>query len=443
MQISKNKKFQYLFFTVLSIYIIFNGGNTNLFIQLNFIILSIFLFFCLKDKNYKLHLNYIFSKNKKSIMFYLIFITYLFFQILPLPIKILNHFSPEKYNYIIQLDTNILYSSLSFAPSETFFQILNYISIFIVILIVKIIFQTERHKQRLYLFLSLIGFVTSIIAIVFYLNGNPDMFFLKNSFYQDASTGFFVNRTVFSIFLLFCLISSLEILKNIELSKLLINKDNFFLKIYVRLFLVFITIGIITSFSRIGNFLLLSTVIFYLINEFFFIKKKNYSFLIIIILILFIDILILGFYFGAFELIDRFSFLKEEFSSNAENNNFVSRLDIIKFSFFELKNFIFYGYGLGSFENIFQLKYYNPNNLYANHAHSDLLEIIGEIGLLGMFFLICSLFKFFSSKNYFNLNNNILLYYGLIILFFDFSLHIPLIQIMFIIFFLINKKFSQ
>ena len=81
------------------------------------------------------------------------------------------------------------------------------------------IFYTEKHKYRLYFFLSIFGFFTSIIAALFYLNGNPDIFIFKNSYYKSASSGFFINRTVLSVFLLFSLISSLELLKNFELNK--------------------------------------------------------------------------------------------------------------------------------------------------------------------------------------------------------------------------------
>ena len=165
------------------------------------------------------------------------------------------------------------------------------------------IFYTQRHKYRFYIYLSLAGFISSIIAVLFYLNGNPDFLIFKN--YNKASTGFFINRTVSAVFLVFCLISSLELLKNFEDN---IKKDNFFFKIYIRLFVIFITIGIITSFSRIGNFLLLITIIYYLFNEMFFEKKKNYSFIIIILLIIFFDIIIIGFYFGKSEIIDRFYF---------------------------------------------------------------------------------------------------------------------------------------
>jgi len=34
--ISKNKKYQYFFFFIITFYSIFNGGNSNLLIQINF-----------------------------------------------------------------------------------------------------------------------------------------------------------------------------------------------------------------------------------------------------------------------------------------------------------------------------------------------------------------------------------------------------------------------
>ena len=60
MYLSKNKKYQYLFFLILSIYTFFNGGNSNLLIQTNFILINILFLYCLKDSNYKSHLKFFF-----------------------------------------------------------------------------------------------------------------------------------------------------------------------------------------------------------------------------------------------------------------------------------------------------------------------------------------------------------------------------------------------
>ena len=438
MQLSKNKKYQYLFFSILSIFIIFNGGNSNLFIQLNFILISLFFLYCLKDKNYNLHLKNFYVNNKKSIFLYIIFLSYLFFQIIPLPINFLKFFSPEKYILLKNLN-ELSHSSISFSPSNSFFQILNFLTLLIVVLILKMIFYTERHKYRLYFFLSIFGFFTSIIAALFYLNGNPDVFFFKNSYYKNASSGFFVNRTVLSVFLLFTLISSLELLKIFEINKKR-KQEQFFLRIYIRLFVIFITIGIITTFSRIGNFLLLITILIYFLNELFFSKKKNQSFKIIILLIIFFDLIFVGIYFGTSEIIDRFYFLKEEFSTISGEISNISRFDIIKFGLIEFKNFIFFGYGSGSFENLFQLKFFSLSNQFANHAHSDLVEFLCEFGLIGISFVFFSFIKFFINKKNYTSISIITLFYSIIILFFDFSLHIPIIQVLFVTFFILNKK---
>ena len=441
MQLSKNKKYQYLFFSILSIFIIFNGGNSNLFIQLNFVLISLFFLFCLKDKNYNLHFKNFYINNKKSIFLYLIFLIYLFFQIIPLPMDLLNFFSPEKYKFILMMgDTS--YSSISLSPSNSFFQIFHFLTLLLIVFILKMVFYTERHKYRLYFFLSIFGFVASIIAVLFYLNGNPDFFIFKNSYYKNASSGFFINRTVLAIFLLFCLISSLELLKNFEFNKKQ-KKDQFFIKIYIRLFALFITIGIITTFSRIGNFLLLITILIYFLNELFFSKNKNQSFKIIILFIILFDLIFVGIYFGTSEIIDRFSFLREEFSYIPSEIISISRFDIIKFAFSELKNFILFGYGSGSFEILFQLKFMNLSSQFANHAHSDLVEFFGEFGLVGITLFILSFIKFFLSKKSYTLINVIVFSYAIIILSFDFSLHIPIIQILFLSFLLLNKKTTQ
>ena len=168
MQISKNKKHQYIFFFIFSIYIVFNGGNSNFLDSSKFYFVEPFYFLiCLKDKNYKLHIRNFITNNKFSILIYLCFLLYLFLLIIPIPVNFLKIFNPEKLNYLNNLSSNIVYSSTSITPIESFFQNLNYISILIFIFIVKMIFYTEKHKMRFYFFLSLLGFISSIFCNLF------------------------------------------------------------------------------------------------------------------------------------------------------------------------------------------------------------------------------------------------------------------------------------
>ncbi len=440
MSISNNKKYQYFLFFILSISTLFNGGNSNLFIQINFVLLGILFLQCKKNKNYNLHLRNFLQQNNLSLIFYFLFIIYLLLQIVPLPIEFLKFMALEKYNILNSLNINIKYSSISLSYSDSFFQILNYLSIILIIFILKMIFFSERHKRRLYIFLSFLGFLSSLVAVMLYLLGNPEILFFKNEFYKDSSTGFFINRTVFSIFLLFCFLSSIELLKNFRHINSNSEKNLFFDRIYIRLFLMFITIGIITSFSRIGNFLLLFTITFYLLNEIFVSKKKDKTFIFTILLIVFFDLLIFGFYFGATELINRFYFLDEELSTINNSSANITRGQIIIFSFNQLNEFLFFGYGSGAYETMFQLKFLNSDNKFADHAHSDIIEFFGEFGLVGFIILFFSVTKFFSNIRNYTFTNSILFFYLIIILLFDFSLHIPLIQMLFIIFFSISNN---
>ena len=440
MQLSKNKKNQYLFFFILCIYTIFNGGNSNLLIQINFILISLLFLHCLKDKNYFLHLKIFNANNKLTIFFYLFFLLYLLFQIVPLPVEYLKIFSVFKYNYISKFKTDISYSSISLSPSNSFFQLLNFISLLILIFIVKMIFYTSKHKIRLLFFLTFLGAIASGVAVYFYLIGNPNFWIIKN-FAKFESTGFFINRTVFSCFLTLCFLAGIEYLKMANQSKKKFIND-FYYKIYVRIFLLFITIGIITSYSKLGNFLFLSLITIYIFHLFYKNEKKNKFFLITLVFILLFDVIILGFYFGSERLITRFSFLQDQIYQYLPYSNTEDflRADIVKFALHETKSFIFFGYGGGGFETLYKINYKDMSNTYASHAHSDLIEFIGEFGLIGLVFFLLSILFLPSKKHFISIKNFFLFYFFVLILIFDFSLHIPIIQLLFIILFTLSDK---
>ena len=131
--------------------------------------------------------------------------------------------------------------------------------------------------------------------------------------------------------------------------------------------------------------------------------------------------------------------LDNEFGEIANIEVNFSRFQVIKFAFYQMYDYLFFGYGPGSFEIIFQIKFPNLTNSFANHAHSDLIQFIGEFGLIGFALFILSIFSFFIKTSY-DLKNNLLLFYLIIILLFDFSLHIPFIQFLFVIFLTFNLK---
>ena len=427
---------------MITLMVIFNGGNNNLYIQFNFIIISIFFLSFIREKNYSAHVREIFSKNKIAILLYSLFISFLIFQTIPLPIEWLSFLSPEKYNILKKLDFNTGYTSISLNPSNSFFSLLNYLSIFLYLIIFKSLFYRNKDIFKFYYFLVCLGAFAASVAIYFYLIGNPDFWILKNN--RSSATGFFINRTVFSCFLTLCFFSGIEYLKIIDHYQKN-NTNNFFNKIYVRLFLLLITIAIITSFSRLGNFLFISLIIIYISQALYKNDKKNRFFLITLIVIVLFDVLVLGFYFGSEKLLQRYSFLQNEINEYSPSLGEVSlsRGELAKFAFIEFKKFMFFGYGGGGFENLLKINFQNLSTLFATHAHSDIMEFLGEFGLVGFTLITLSFLFSCANKKCFSFKDFLLCYLLIFILIFDFSFHIPIIQLLFVLLLSISYERSN
>ena len=438
----KNKIYQYTFLLILTLMVIFNGGNNNLYIQFNFLIISIYFLVFVREKNYLAHLQKIFSTNKTAIKLYILFISFLIFQTIPLPVEWLSFLSPEKYNFLNKLEFNGNFNAISLSPINSYFSILNYLSIFILLIIFKSLFYKKNHIFRFYFFLVFLGAFAAFVAVFFYLIGNPDFLILKNNVYKNYATGFFINRTVFSCFLTLCFFSGIEYLKMIDHYKKNYT-DTFYNKIYIRIFILLITIGIITTFSALGNFLFISLIILYLSQALYINEKKNRFFLITLTLIILFDVLILGFYFGSEKLLQRYAFLQSEISEYLPSSaqGISSRGELAKFAFVEFKKFIFFGYGGGGFEYLFKINFHNLSTVFATHAHSDFLEFIGEFGLIGSTLIFSSLSVSCFNKNFLTFKNFLLSYFLIFILLFDFSFHIPIIQFLFIL--LISVIYKQ
>lgn len=190
MPIKKTKLYQYIFLLIITFMFIFNGGNNNLYIQFNFIIISIFFLLFIREKNYFAHVRKIFSTNKLAIKLYVLFISFLLFQTIPLPIEWLSFLSPEKYNFLNKLEFNGNFNPISLSPINSYFSLLNYLSIFLYLIIFKSLFHRTKDIFKFYYFLVLLGAFASTVAIYFLLIGNPDFLILKNV-YKDSATGFF------------------------------------------------------------------------------------------------------------------------------------------------------------------------------------------------------------------------------------------------------------
>ena len=382
MLLSKNT-LQNVFLIILATTVSLNASNNHFILQLVSICFVIFFLLCLKNDQIleKIKKNYI--DNKFFFLFLFVYISYLIIQIIPLPLTLIEIIAPNNYNLYTSIKIDKELWSLSIDPSNSYFGILNCINYFIIFLTFPVLFNRSKYLMKFMFFLCVLGFCHAIFATYWMLIGNPSNFLIQKIHYQNASTGLFVNRSVFGTFLFLCAFSSLYYMVVFFQKNQIVN-FNFFEQIkskifFIRIFVIFISIGIITTWSRAVNFsyvLILLSFLFYSKISF---KKYINPLSTVIIFILIFDVLIMGIFFGNAKLIERYaetSIIREAL-----------RFDLQSFGIEQFKSFWLFGYGNGAFGQIFKIFYSVPenfSNFLADRAHNDGVELLGEIGLLGI-----------------------------------------------------------
>ena len=431
---------QIIFYLILFLSSIFKAANTNLLIQFFFIGFASFFLLCNFNKNIFTEIKYNFRKNKFFFIPLFLVLIYIIIQIIPFPIETFGQYFPIHLELINNLELSKKFITISVDPSNTYFQILNFLNLIIIFSLVPVLFNKNKDIMNLLFFFGLIGAFHAFFATYWLLIGNPSNALIIKEFYLNTASGFFINRSNFSIFLLLCAFASLYFINfYIKLNNFKLN----FIEqlnspiIYQRFCIVFITIGIVMTLSRAGNFsyiLLLSLII---LSSFLITKKIFNSVFNTIVLILVIDIAFIGFYFGGSQLIGRYSIVTD-FTTSLDSTTSYTRLTMIIFAIEKFKEFFFFGYGLGGFEQIFKIYFNIVNDVYSNHVHNDIVEFLGEFGVVGSIFLLCLLINYFvliikSVKK----KELTILHPILILILFstllinslvDFSLHIPAIQ---------------
>ena len=444
--LSINQLYQFFFCLIFFLGTLFNGSNSFLLIKINFIFLFIFFLHLMFKKNFKTNFLYLYKTNKNIFYLFAIFIIFLIFQVVPLPNFFLSFISENSFNFY----KNINFSNYNPISLNIYFsshEIINYLNIFFIVILTNLIFYKKKHINRFLFYFSIMGFFHAFFAVFWLLNGNPDFIFKDTIYYSNSATGFFINRTNFSFFLVLTFLIGLQYLyfNNIKM----IFKEDKFEIFYVRFFLLFISIGIISTFSRLGNFYLLIIVLYYLLISIINTNKLFNRFSIFFIVLILFDILIMGVYFGGNQLISRFDFFNYELLSNPNNQvnllsskdieDNLSRLKLISLGFEFFKSYFYFGYGAGAFESAFFLLFENLNDIYANHAHSDFVELLGELGIFGfiIFILLFINILYRGVDAYIGKYSNLhFLLIPLLLLFlfngfFDFSLNIPSNQFLF------------
>ena len=424
---------QNLFLIILTITVSLNTSINPIMVQISSISFIIFFLFCLKNIEIleRIRKNYV--DNKIFFILFFIYVSYLIIQIIPLPLSLIEIIAPNNYNLYTSIKIDKELWSLSIDPSNSYFGILNCINFFIIFLTFPVLFNRSKYLMKFLFFLCVLGTCHAVFATYWMLIGNPSNFLIQKIHYLNASTGLFVNRSVFGTFLFLCAFSSLYYILVFFQKNKIVNfnfEEQIKSKIFfIRIFIIFISIGILTTWSRAANFsyvLILLSFLFYSKISF---KKYINPLSTVIIFILIFDVFIMGLFFGNAKLIERYaetSILRETI-----------RFDLQTFGIDQFKNFWLFGYGSGAFGQIFKIFYITPENLsnmLAKNVHNDGIELLGEIGVLGVSILFLLYISYFRNITK-NINEKkqlsrfILLSLLLLTLFIqslvDFSLHAP------------------
>ena len=441
---------QNLFLIIVTICVSLNASNSPLLIQLSSINFIILFLMCLKNNEVLEGIKENYINNKKFFIIFLLYVGYLIIQIIPLPLNWIEVIAPHNYTIYSSIKIDKEFWSLSLDPSNSYFCILNCINFLIIFLIFPSLFNRSKYLMKFLFFLCFVGFCHAVFATYWMLIGNPSNFLIEKIHYPGSSTGLFVNRSVFATFLLLCAFSGLFYIV-VFFQKNKITNFNFIEQvnskiIYIRIFIIFLSIGILTTWSRAVNFsylLILFSFLFYSKISF---KKYINPLSTIIIFILIFDVLVLGLLFGNAKLVERYA--ETSIIGEAE------RFNLHGFGLDQFKSFWLFGYGSGAFGLVYKLFAIVPENynFRAKYVHNDGLQLLGEVGIVGISILLSLSFMYFKKlisrikqeKDFFRF---VLIFLLLATLFIqslvDFSLHIPGISILLMIILsigLINSK---
>jgi len=337
-----------------------------------------------------------------KITFVLLFfwLLYQVFQLVPLPIEILQTLSPRTFHikqaaFGIEEVTHIPLSFDISTGLHSIYKTVLYISIFVLTICLV---QSRDRLRSLILTIVFMGVAQAVLGMSTVFIEENVLAVSESKNILNVVTGTFINRNHFGGFMNLSIAAALALLlasglkekRKIHREKLTHHWQSRVLdwRVYLIPYLGFMVVALIFSESRGAMF---SCVMMLLIMFFCFLYMKigiddiynSFKF----------PIWLLGFAIvlsGAEILSERFTMLDEDM---------VIRMAHWKNSILIIKDFTFFGVGSGSFQHIYPLYDTGVDKHRLLHAHNDYLELLVEQGIVGFSFL--ALIVIISIKNAF------------------------------------------
>lgn len=330
-----------------------------------------------------------------------LFLLFILFQMIPLPLKVLQFLSPKTYalKQMVMMIPSSLRDSLSlpflpssctlslvpFATQVEFFKWLTLSGLFFFLLYWRI---SDRKPFHPFLpVMILVGVGESLYGIVEFFSGHKYILHLPFEEVVGSVTGTFINRNAFAGYLLMVIPLSVGFLisrkadqegSRMDWRQRLISLDG--KSLLIGFGIIVMILGLFLSGSRMGiaSLLLSFTLIIFLFRN----PSQERRFSRPSIFILGLAILWAS-WIGLDAVISRFFTSPEDLKM---------RMEIWKDTFQMAKDFPLFGSGLGTFLQVFHLYRSFPIRGLVTHSENDFLQLLSEVGLLGMGFLILLFF---------------------------------------------------
>jgi len=323
------------------------------------------------------------------------FLAFIFIQIIPFPSFLVKFLSPGAYSFreLFSVDfSKIKFMSFSLLPSSTFREGLELLAYFLLgFLIVKTVTRRQQIR-RIVTVLVAMGVFEAVYGLFELYNKNPHVLFYKKIYSLDSVTGTFVNRNHFSGYLemvipltIGLIIARIDLFSLVGLKwreKLLRLSEKGLAKNLLLLFgMVVMAVAIILSKSRSGVFLFILTfILFFELAALYFGRTRHrQKWIKNFLAVSFLVITLICLYIGIKATLERFAL--DKLLSERRPIVWSNVTSIIG-------DYPLFGTGLGTFAAVYPAYEQKLTPPHFSHAHSDYLEYLAELGVVGMILLL-------------------------------------------------------
>jgi O-antigen ligase len=314
------------------------------------------------------------------------FLIWTLFQIMPLPISLLEIIAPHAVSILVE-PSQVSYASIALDPDLTAKSLLKGMALLtIMVLMLMLIDSHKKIKWFAYTILAA-GLFQAAYGSYMVLSGIEYGFFIEKICYRGSATGTFMNRNHLAGYLEMVLAVGIGLMissLNSDRAHGWRNRLRHLIetvlspKAFIRLTLIVICIGLILTKSRMGNTAFFASLFISGILFLFTSKHATRSTTIFLISLIVLDILLVGSWVGLGKVVQRL----ENTSMIAEKRDEVARDTLTMISEQPIV-----GIGAGNFFSTFPN--YQQLDIWDNyyHAHNDYLEFLSESGGIGLMLL--------------------------------------------------------